>query len=77
MSRTFYGVIYLIRVSGFMAEKIVTPESSEENCEWCQYDYSDLGEHFSGDEDDKRDYEQHLAMKKLETYLRRPYCCAV
>lgn len=52
-----------------MPENIETPD-----CDWCQYDYSELGEHFTGDEDDKGEYEQHLALKKLETYLRKPWC---
>jgi hypothetical protein len=58
-----------------MAEKISNPDSLEMDCDWCRFDYSELGEHFTGDEDDKEEHEQHLALKKLESYLRISWCC--
>ncbi len=58
-----------------MAQKDTESDFREWEFDWRDCDLSQLGDHFTGDEDDKAEHEQHLAQRKLESYLRNPWCC--
>ncbi len=57
-----------------MAEK--KPKTEEgDNCDWHRFEYSEIGGEADNTDDDPEQGEVKKELKKLEMFLRKPWCC--
>jgi hypothetical protein len=57
-----------------MAEKQLDQEN-ESKCDWHRFEYSEIGDETNATDDDPEQDEKLKELKKLEMFLRKPWCC--